>query len=72
MLSVHYAALRGEEGFCICVVCPGFCETALNGYTGTKKPANGAKAIIAAVEGPTEDVHAKFLHGEVEGGKYPW
>lgn len=72
MLGVHYAALLGEEGFCVCVVCPGFCETALNGFTGTKKPGDGARAIVAAVEGKAEDLHGRFVHGEVEGGRYPW
>ena len=72
MLAVHYAAVLGEDGLSVCVVCPGFCETALNGYTGTKAPSEGAQAIVAAVKAPASKIHGQFMHGEVENGKYPW
>lgn len=72
MLGVHYAAMLEDEGSCVCVVCPGYCEPNLNGYTRIKDPADGAKAILSAAEGKAEDIHSRFLHTEIDDGRYPW
>ncbi|WPH00353.1 Hypothetical protein R9X50_00317900 [Acrodontium crateriforme] len=61
MVMLHFAAVLEQEGFIVGSVCPGFCGTNLNAYTGTKDPRDGAKILLVAAEGKKEDVFAKVL-----------
>jgi len=69
MLMVHYADLLEEEGFVVCGMCPGFCGTNLNGYSGPKDPRVGAKMMLTAAEAEKDDVFKRVVN---EGGPLPW
>lgn len=69
MLMVHYADLLEEEGFVVCGMCPGFCGTNLNGYSGPKDPRVGAKMMLTAAEAEKEDVFKRVVN---EDGPLPF
>ncbi|WP_043723908.1 SDR family oxidoreductase [Kutzneria sp. 744] len=45
-VTVQYARELGKEGIKVNAVCPGFCATDLNGFRGTRTPAQGAEIAV--------------------------
>ena len=72
MLAVHYGSLLAEEKFTVTTVCPGYCGTNLNGYSGPKSGSDGAKVVELSVGAKAEDIHMQFVNAEDGMGKHPW
>ena len=64
MLSVEYA--KAEPEVQIYSACPGFCNTAFNGWKGTKDPLDGAKVIVELVLAAEGIYEGGFWHMEGE------
>ncbi|WP_211766415.1 SDR family NAD(P)-dependent oxidoreductase [Kutzneria sp. CA-103260] len=56
-VTVQYARELGKQGIKINAICPGYCATDLNGFTGTRTPAQGAEIAVTMAmigeDGPT-------------------
>ncbi|KAF2404692.1 NAD(P)-binding protein [Trichodelitschia bisporula] len=68
-LAGYYTVLLKEDGITVTIVCPGYCATNLNNYSGTAPPEDGAKELVAmATQGGLDMTGKWFRNGE----EVPW
>lgn len=67
MIALHYASELKEAGIAVVAVCPGYCRTNLNGYSGYKNPKDGASELVYAASQGGSEMSGKWVN---EGGKF--
>ena len=68
-LTLQYARGLAPEGILVNAVCPGFVATDLNGFRGTRTPAQGAIAAVRMATIPADGPTGTFSD---EDGPLPW
>ena len=68
-LTLQYAKGLAPEGILVNAVCPGFVATDLNGFRGTRTPAQGAIAAVRMATIPAGGPTGTFSD---EDGPLPW
>ena len=68
-LTLQYAKGLAPEGILVNAVCPGFVATDLNGFRGTRTPAQGATAAVRMATIPADGPTGTFTD---EDGPLPW
>jgi NAD(P)-dependent dehydrogenase (short-subunit alcohol dehydrogenase family) len=66
MIALHYASELKDHEIPVVVVCPGYCATNLNGYSGYKEAKDGADELLSAATKGGFEMHGKCVH---EGGQ---
>jgi len=69
MLALHYRSVLEQDGIVSIMTSPGFCETNLNGFTGRKKPSDGAMEIVKAATVGGIEMSGRFIR---DGKDVPW
>jgi NAD(P)-dependent dehydrogenase (short-subunit alcohol dehydrogenase family) len=69
MLALYYVGSLKADNIAVVVTTPGFCETNLNGYAGTRPADDGALEVVAAATEGGFEMSGKFVKG---GQIIPW
>jgi NAD(P)-dependent dehydrogenase (short-subunit alcohol dehydrogenase family) len=68
-LTLQYARDLRPDGILVNAVCPGYCATDLNNFSGTRTPAQGAIAAVRMATIPADGPTGTFTD---EDGVAPW
>ncbi|GAA3164440.1 MULTISPECIES: SDR family oxidoreductase [Streptomyces] len=68
-VTVQYAKELRETNILVNAVCPGYCATDLNGFSGTRTPQQGAAAAIRLATLPDDGPTGGFFE---DAGPVPW
>ncbi|MFI9385947.1 SDR family NAD(P)-dependent oxidoreductase [Kutzneria sp. NPDC052558] len=68
-VTVQYARELGKEGFKVNAVCPGYCATDLNHFSGHRTPAQGAEIAVTMATIGEDGPNAGFFD---ENGPVAW
>ncbi|MBB5894809.1 SDR family oxidoreductase [Kutzneria kofuensis] len=68
-VTVQYARELGKQGIKVNAVCPGYCATDLNGFTGTRTPAQGAEIAVKLATIGEDGPNGGFFN---ENGPVAW
>ncbi|KAK2740284.1 hypothetical protein FQN57_006164 [Myotisia sp. PD_48] len=70
MVMTYYSTILEKEGITVLAVCPGFCCSNLNNFTGTRDLMQGGAAVAdAVIQGRMEEMTGKIVN---EDGIIPW
>jgi len=69
MLAIYHVAGLKDDKIAVVTTTPGFCETNLNNFTGTRPADDGALEIVAAATEGGFEMTGKFVKG---GQIIPW
>jgi NAD(P)-dependent dehydrogenase (short-subunit alcohol dehydrogenase family) len=67
-LTVLFATALAEQGISVNAVCPGYCATDLNGYTGPRSAEQGAQIAVKMALTP-EPGTGRYVE---DAGVVPW